>query len=139
MPVINKSSNYKRFLLSLGISVLICVLCLILSCVAAYATDDPTSNAKPFSLIALFTSSFISGIVSIRINGGNLFFSLYNGLFLTVLLALISVSFFARETRFSNSLFMHLAVPLVSLAGGFIGKKRKTKYAHRRKRTRARR
>ncbi len=139
MPIIKKSGNYKGFLLSVGISVLIYALCLILSCVAAYATDDPASRVKALSLVALFSSSFISGIFSSRINDGSLLNSLYTGLFMTVLLALISVSLFTRETGFLKSLLLHSVIPIVTLLGALIGKKRNNKYVHRRNRARAHR
>ncbi len=127
MPVIKKSVNYKKILIAFAVSLGISAVCVLAAALVSYLTDDPASYVRTAAVAALIASSFASGIAAVRINEGLIASAPIVGIMLTLFLALMSVSFFKRESSASTSLFMHAAIPLISLAGGFLARKRKSR------------
>ena len=134
MPVFNDNSDrYKRFIRSFTLSLSICSLLLILSCAAVYMTDDPGQIQKPVSVAALYVASFISGITAVRLNGGSIIASVMTGILLTVIVTVISVSYFKKETDLASSVLMHSLIVVSTVSGGLAGKKKRPRRDLKRK------
>ena len=140
MPVIyNDREKLKRFLISIGVSLGIYAFALLISCVAAYLTEDPGKLQKPASIAALYIASFVAGVSTVRINRGSVACSVLTGAILTLILALISVCFFKGESDFLTSVLMHILVIGATALGGIVGKKRNAKTSLKRKKLKRRR
>ena len=130
--LIGTKEGIVKILLALLISVGVCAALLVGACLILLMTDDPGASAHAVSLSVLIVSAFVCGIISVRMTG-SVFSGIITGCALTVILFIVSVIFFKRETDGLLSLFLHAAVILCSFAGSLIGRKKNGRSARLRR------
>ena len=112
------------FLLSLGISAGMLLICALIMAAIAYSGDDPTKNLGLFSLVTLILSAALSGAVISRLrgDGGIKFAGLCS--IATVLLMLI-IALITERGNIPGSAFMNYGCYVaISLLSAYLGRKR---------------
>ena len=112
-------------ILFFGISIL---LALLLSSFF-YNTENPTAKIRLISLISIYVSSFLCGIIlSKTVENKNLIYGTIYGLI--IFLIVFSISLFLKNDQ--HSVLYHVFLPIASAIGAICGKKREKKHKHRR-------
>lgn len=110
------------------ILLLTAIVLLIVFCAVAYSLDDPDTVIIPLSLAALFGSGLAGGIAAVRISGDGLFSGWLSGVVSALLIWLMSfLPFPAAAHSFAPlpATILFLCLPVSSLIGAVIGRKRK--------------
>jgi putative membrane protein (TIGR04086 family) len=122
----------KSMILTLGIeATLIGIGSLMLS-----FTADPLAWATLLGVVLSAVTAFLGGVITIRIHKQNaLMCGLCIGSLCLAALFLISLGFRSASSRYSPtlSLLMHLGVPLLSVAGAYLGRPSLKRKKHKRK------
>ena len=106
-----------------GIALLITLGLLLLSATLCCLSEDPLSITQPVGLILLYLSALIGGILSVRIGKGSpLHCGGICGLSLLLFYSLLSFFFPYGNTAFSW--MTRLSLPIASIMGGVLGRKR---------------
>lgn len=110
---------------------------IVLLALAAYATPDPDRLVLPAAMTALYLSSFIGGIVTSLLMGGDAPCGLICGI--AYFTALLLMSFFlpsgtATRTGMGVSILLHTAAPLFSLLGALCASSLLRRRSRRRRR-----
>lgn len=116
---------------SLLFSTTVGLLLLIAAALIAYFSSDPDRRILPLAFLASGLTAFLGGIAAVRIHGsGALLCGLLNGGVLMLLMMLASIFFipYASGYRAGISCLLHVLFLCISVAGGFVGlKKRKNR------------
>ena len=121
----NGKNTFIAYLRAIGFSVLISLALLLISCAAAYSTEDPASAAKGAALAALFVSAPISGLICAKITGGGVISGLTAGAVLSLILMIISISGYGGAEDVGASLLLYAVFISLCVIGGFLGRKKK--------------
>lgn len=117
----------KHLLKSVSVTLLISMILLLLSSLAAYFSKDPASLIPPLGLLSSFVAAFLGGLVAVRIHGRSaLLCGLSNGILFSALMLLASLFFRPHATGYSAlvSCILHVSFLLISVAGGYLGLKK---------------
>ncbi|MBQ9784036.1 MAG: TIGR04086 family membrane protein [Clostridia bacterium] len=112
-------------------------LLLILSLsLALYFSPNPSPLVQPVGLIAAALTALIGGFAAARIHGQSaLLCGLINGIGLLAIMLLLSL-FFAKHTSAYSALvscLLHACVPVLSVAGAYLGLRRTPKKKKRKR------
>ena len=133
------NKKIKKYLIAAAATVCISAAVLLCSTLTVLSLRDPDRFVRPFSYAALYVSSLISGIVSIRVTEGTIPTVTLFGTAMTLLLTLADVLLFHPATDLGTSLLLHAALIGSFAAGGALGKKNFSYSRRSRKRRRVRR
>ena len=136
----HKTRNYGAaylILIPVAITAVISFLLLILSCAVLFNLKDPDALLRPVGVSLLFLTSAASGILSVRINGGNVLYSFVSSVIFTLFLAMISAVLFGKDLPLGQRLALYSSVPAVSVAASYLSVRRRA--ASRRRKRIARR
>lgn len=99
------------------------------------ASEDPLSRILPISLITLYLSSLIGGLVTRKLHGkASLLSGLCCGILLAVFFLLLSLFFPDSQTfSFPLALFLRSMILVFSILGGYLGSPRAKKTSPRRR------
>lgn len=119
-----------------GVWFLSAAVLLLIFCAVAYSMEDPDSVIFPLSLCALYLSSVIGGIASVRLSGDGLMSGMLSGIMTLVLIVLLSFFPFPVfcEDRIGSIGYLVMILP-ASVIGSVLGHKRKEKPMGKRKKT----
>ena len=107
-------------------------LFLLLFCRIACSMDDPSAVTRPLSLTALCLSALAGGFSAVRFTGDGLLSGLLSGTVSLLLLrapALLSLPASGMES--GTVLLFTVLVPVLSVCGAVLGRKRKHHSRHR--------
>ena len=123
----------KRCLLFCVISFIFSLLLLFVLSFIFIRFEDSTSYVSMIGKLSLYTSAFLCSIILARKNGSNhLFSGILLGGMITATVFIISL-IYPGSTE--NSIIWLLLIPVSTLLGSFIGKKRTSKaFKHKRRR-----
>lgn len=122
-----KKSLVLKYVKAFAVSVLITAVLLVVSCFFLNKMKDPDKSAETISLCVLFVSSFICGSLSARMTGSGVIAGAVSGAALTLILTLISVSFFPKNYEIGKSLVLHAAVIALAVLGSLVFRKKRNK------------
>ena len=131
-----RKADIKKVLAAAGISIAVSMLTLVLSAAAVYFVEYPDKFIRPISLCALYLSSFISGIITVKIVGNKLMSSLIVGGIINFLFLLTGSAFFKPSQNAWISLLLHIAAVGVCFLGGLLGIRKNRTRAYRRRHAR---
>ncbi len=120
----------KHLSKSLTITLAVALGSVLMLSLLAYFYDDPDRLARPLGLAAAGVTALVGGFASVRIHGeGALICGLLNGLVFMALMMLLSLAFAGLASGYSAgvSLLLHTAFLLLSVVGGYLGLRKKTK------------
>ena len=114
----------KSYVLFCFIFFVFAIIFSILLSLFFFRTENPTSKIRLISLVSIYFSSFICGILIARKAKEKLIvLSLVLGFILFSLL--FTASLFIRNSE--NSIYFHLLIPIFTVIGALIGRKREKK------------
>lgn len=110
-------------------------LVLLLVCTAiAWSLEDPASVQKPLAYTSLCLSALIGGIAAVRFTEDGLLSGLLSGTLSLALVRVLSLLPLPKtEMEMPEFVCFLCLIPVLSLCGAVVGKRRKKKH-HRRKR-----
>ena len=103
---------------------------LLIGSLIVYFTPDPDTFIRPMAMFAAALTALIGGFATLRIHGhAALMCGLLNGSLTTVLMILVSLFFKEYSSGYSAgiSCLLHTTFLLLSVAGAYLGLKRKPK------------
>lgn len=116
----------KSMLITAGAGILLTLICSL----AAYFYSDPDKLIRPLALVSCGMTALIGGFGAVRIHGHSaLVCGLLNGSLMTAAMLLVSLFFTAHASGYSAGIacLLHAAFFLLSVAGAYIGLRRKPK------------
>ena len=119
------------FTSALRAQAVVCVaglLSLTLFCAVAYSLADPDSVVVPLSLAALYISGIAGGIAAVRFSGDGILSGWFSGVLSALLLwglSLLPLPVAAQSLSILPATVLFLCIPLSSLIGAVIGKRRR--------------
>lgn len=129
-PVLN---TLIRLGISLGVTVAVAFVLLLISTAVAYNMEDPTGMIKTVSLISLFLTALTGGVVSSRIGEREylppIVFSMLTGVLYVLLSLLLTVIPVNSEAGVHDipKIIVYLGIIAVFSLGGVIGRPREKK------------
>ncbi len=127
--------------LSLPISLAAAMILLILSAAIAYAQPDPATLARPLSMVSLYASALLCGMISAKKSEKPLLSGVIGGIGMVLILFLLSlIPLGSGPSAISPfpAILMHLGVIASSALGACIAMKKPKKHAMRRGKKRRR-
>ena len=118
----------KHLLKSLGITLGVGLLLIISASLIAYFMPDPNALIMPLGLSAAGLTALVGGVIAVRIHGGGALISgLLNGTLLMAVMLLLSLCFVRNSSGYSAgiSCLLHAGLILLSVAGGYLGNRKK--------------
>lgn len=122
---------------STGYTLLIGILTLLVCSLLAYFREDPNAWVQPLGILCCVVTALGGGFAAIRIHRHSaLLCGLLNGCILLAFMLLLSPTFKAFSSQYSLilCLLFHIAVPLLSILGAFLGIPRKRSVKKHKKR-----
>lgn len=121
--------------LSLPISLAAAMILLLLSAAIAYAQPDPATLARPLSVVCLYLSALLCGILSAKRSDTPILSGVIGGGGMVLVLLLLSLlPYSASPSALSplTAILMHVGVIAVSAGGAFIAMKKPKRHAMKR-------
>ena len=106
---------------------------LLIFCWIAYIVPDPDAVLMPLSLVALCLSALAGGIGAVRFTGDGLVSGLCSGVLSMLLIRCLSVIPLSGASQLSSgyTVLFYLLIPVLSVCGAVLGKKRKKQIRHK--------
>lgn len=130
----SRNKQIKKYLISFGVSLAVCVAAVLVASAIAFATKDPASLCEKFALVTLALSSVICGWISSKVTGDAMLSGAIVGAALSLFLALVSIIFFKSSLGVGKSFVYHLVVVALSVLGSFLGRKKNNVRRYKRRR-----
>ncbi len=115
-----------RYVLSIGIGIAVSIALLLLGALILTKLKDPYGVMSYTALVSLFVSSLVLGGVSGKLIGEDFRSSIITGIIFSLILLAASL-FFEQTTELPLKITALCLVPLISLLGQVLFKKRKAK------------
>jgi putative membrane protein (TIGR04086 family) len=125
-PALLPKHLLKSFAMTLGVGLLLIVSASLI----AYFMPDPNALIMPLGLAAAGLTAFLGGVIAVRIHGGGALLSgLLNGYLLMIVMLLLSLCFVRNSSGYTAgvSCLLHAGFLLLSVAGAYLGNRRKTR------------
>jgi len=108
------------------------ILLLLLFCRIAYSLDNPESITGPLSLVALCLSALAGGIGAVRFTGDGILSGFCSGVLTMVLVrCLAALPVPSSGMDLPHTILFCLMIPVCSVCGAVLGKKRKKQNRHK--------
>ena len=118
----------KHLIKSVGFTMGVGALLILIAALAAYFSPDPDALIKPLAITAAGVTAFVGGVIAVKIHGGGaLICGLLNGSVFMTLMMLLSLCFARYSSGYSAGLscLLHAGFVILSIAGGYVGNKKK--------------
>lgn len=125
-----KSERERLVVASLTGFLIACVVSAVLMLVTPLLllmTNDPDSLTTLFSYVIVAISLFFAGVIAVRMSDTQLSASVLAGVMYTVFAYVMHLVFTAKSQSTSLISLLFLLYPVVSLLGGYVGRKRDKK------------
>lgn len=126
MPMGRITDLGKSLLITLGIGILLTLIASLI----AYFSPDPNALIRPLGICAAALTALFGGFAAVRIHGHEaLLCGILNGSVFMGLMILVSLFFKAEASGYAAwlSCLLHAGFVLLSIAGAYLGLKRKTR------------